>query len=987
MIEKELINEIVAKANILEVISRFREVKKKGASYFCKSPFVDEKTPSCAISERKQIYTDFSSGKNGNVVSYLMDAENMTYIEAIKFLADIVGIVITDSSGKIISDKPKADYENRKANPDEEESGKYYELKEFTILDIKTIFAEKIIKQCEIEFKKANTAIINPTFEQQYAKLLNVLKKYNVHSCSQIRFIKNRVAHIYKSNDRYPIFVFDDKDFFKIYQPKHEEKSMRFLHGGAKPNDYIFGYEQTKKAFNDLKAKEQESEAESDEEEAKKEKQGTKLEAIIECTGERDALNVAALGYEIVCLSSESRIISPGKLANLFGMTKNYYRLPDIDLPGKKSNHDVCMCDLSELYLEIKTIQLPESLKKHKDFRGNACKDVRDYLAYYTPKHFHDLVKIAIPYRFWDMQFSYDKDGNPKKKGGKNAIKYEVNNVHMYNFLTQNGFYRYKTESEKDGFIFIQIKGNIVCEIDYTDIKTFIHNFLEDRKMDVDLRNMFMRSPQLSYASFSQLRFTVLDFTDYGKQEQFLFLKNKTWCVTPTQIIEYKIGGVAKYVWEKEVLDHEVKLLPDFFTVVKDEHWNTLDIQIHNIDCLFFRYLINTSRVHWRLELEERTKDLSEDERQKYLQENKFNIAGPLLSKEEQLEQKLHLINKMYSLGYLMHRYKDPSRPWAIFAMDNRISDEGESHGGSGKSIAYDSIRSLMTSGLLAGRDPKLTENPHVFDCVNKHTDFILVDDCNQYLKFNYFFSAITGALKVNPKNNKQYEIPFSEAPKFAFTSNYTLRDIDSSTERRILYTSFSDYYHHKSGDTYFGRTPKDDLGKNLFLDFNELEWNNYLNFMAQCCKMYMNHEKIDPPMDNVTTRNLLSEMGMSFNAWADVYFSEHGGRLNTFVVKEDAFKDFVSGNKLGWSSQKFTKAIKAWCKLNHLIYDPKDLHNAQGRIIRKAPKTIWKDGVAKTENVTAEMIYIQVPGTEIIKEEETPATEFTTSPQGDLPF
>jgi hypothetical protein len=321
----------------------------------------------------------------------------------------------------------------------------------------------------------------------------------------------------------------------------------------------------------------------------------------------------------------------------------------------------------------------------------------------------------------------------------------------------------------------------------------------------------------------------------------------------------------------------------------------------------------------------------------------------------------------MYSFGYLLHRYKDAAKTWAVYAMDNKISEQGESHGGSGKSIAYKSIRYFMKSVTLEGRNPKLTENAHIYENVTRHTDYILIDDSHEYLKFDFFYSSITGEMSVNPKNNKQYVIPFEDAGKFAFTSNFPIKNADNSTERRLLYTVFSDYYHfNKNNDYREERKVNDDFGKNLFQDFTEEEWNMFINFMAQCLKFYLSVDfKVDPPMDSVTKRTLIAEMGSAFQGWADTYFSPESDRLDKLVSKKDAFKSFVEENKVGWTSQKFTKAMKAWCRFHHYTFDPTPLQNASGRIIRKI------------DNVATEMIYVQTKAILTIE---------TTSPDG-LPF
>ncbi|MEN8156410.1 MAG: DNA primase [Bacteroidota bacterium] len=87
MIDQQTINQIFDTADIVEVISDFVTLKRSGANYKGLSPFSNEKTPSFMVSPAKGIYKDFSSGKGGNVVGFLMEHEKLSYPEALRYLA------------------------------------------------------------------------------------------------------------------------------------------------------------------------------------------------------------------------------------------------------------------------------------------------------------------------------------------------------------------------------------------------------------------------------------------------------------------------------------------------------------------------------------------------------------------------------------------------------------------------------------------------------------------------------------------------------------------------------------------------------------------------------------------------------------------------------------------------------------------------------------------------------------------------------------
>lgn len=99
MISRKTIDEIFSTARVEEVIGEFISLKKSGSNFKGLSPFSNEKTPSFIVSPAKQIWKDFSSGKGGTVVSFLMEHEQYTYPEALTWLARRYQIEIEEDGG------------------------------------------------------------------------------------------------------------------------------------------------------------------------------------------------------------------------------------------------------------------------------------------------------------------------------------------------------------------------------------------------------------------------------------------------------------------------------------------------------------------------------------------------------------------------------------------------------------------------------------------------------------------------------------------------------------------------------------------------------------------------------------------------------------------------------------------------------------------------------------------------------------------------
>lgn len=91
-IPEELIEQIKEQNNIVDIISEDIHLKKTGRNYFGLCPFHNDKSPSLSVSEDKQIYKCFSCGEAGNVITFVMKYKKMSFIEALKYLADKAGI-------------------------------------------------------------------------------------------------------------------------------------------------------------------------------------------------------------------------------------------------------------------------------------------------------------------------------------------------------------------------------------------------------------------------------------------------------------------------------------------------------------------------------------------------------------------------------------------------------------------------------------------------------------------------------------------------------------------------------------------------------------------------------------------------------------------------------------------------------------------------------------------------------------------------------
>ncbi|HET8887247.1 MAG TPA: DNA primase [Salinimicrobium sp.] len=160
MISKNTIDKVFETAQVEEVIADFVNLKKSGSNLKGLSPFSDERTPSFMVSPVKQIWKDFSSGKGGNVVAFLMEHEHFTYPEAIRYLANKYNIEIEET----------VQNEEEKLQADERES--MYLVSEY---------ASKYFQQILHETEKGKAIGLSYFKERGFS--LETIKKFQLGYC------------------------------------------------------------------------------------------------------------------------------------------------------------------------------------------------------------------------------------------------------------------------------------------------------------------------------------------------------------------------------------------------------------------------------------------------------------------------------------------------------------------------------------------------------------------------------------------------------------------------------------------------------------------------------------------------------------------------------------------------------------------------------------------------------------------------------------
>lgn len=178
MISKNTIDQIIARTNVVDVVGDFVKLKKRGSNYLGLCPFHNEKTPSFTVSPAKDIYKCFGCGKSGNSISFIMEHEKYSYVDALKWLAKKYNIEVEETfqtneqreqqqaadSLYIINNFAKDFFSNILFHTDE---GRDIGLAYFK----ERGFREEVIKKFELGFSPSQRdAFTNAALEKQYSK-------------------------------------------------------------------------------------------------------------------------------------------------------------------------------------------------------------------------------------------------------------------------------------------------------------------------------------------------------------------------------------------------------------------------------------------------------------------------------------------------------------------------------------------------------------------------------------------------------------------------------------------------------------------------------------------------------------------------------------------------------------------------------------------------------------------------------------------------
>lgn len=787
-------------------------------------------------------------------------------------------------------------------------------------------------------------------FVKDISDKLSEYNFYSVKSYSRVVFnskTDRNALMTCKASETWPIFAYtpDQNEWVKLYTPHDKEHKHGYL--GTKPTRYVHGLERLHKMWNasmhDFDERIKKSESEYEKLQLDKEKIEFKLDAVFIASGGSDGLNIASLGYNAIWLNSEGEQLNYEEYTWLTKYCKALYNLPDIDKPGLKYAYE-----LAEKYWSLKSIFLP---KKIAEKNG---KDFRDWMRFNSQMDFR-----SIQYAFSQMCNGALKMKFFERNSKTKALKIKPSYLHY--FLKVKGFHIYYPEkqfinrSAEQDFIFVRVNDNIVYQEFPNTMRKFCELYMIEKGQPVEVIDLIKSTTAFTDKNLMSLDPIALNFENFTHDSQQYYFDNVFAEVTAEKI-EYKTyKNLNTYVWNDKIVRHTLVKndLSPFFEYYKDENGKHR-VNILRKDCEYMNFKINTSRVHWRKELEEHFAHDPEAGK-KYHEENRFRLTSDHLSDEENNEQETHFLSKVFAVGYMLHKAKIRSFARMLYIMDNaeKESDE-ERNGGSGKSMIMDGVDCLLRNRFrVDGMNENLQTDRFLWDGVTKETDYILIEDLAAKYDIQFLYNVITSSITVNQKHSSPFELDFFIAPKIALTRNFGLRNLVRATLRRILFITTSDYYHPLSHGYNEERRVSHDFGHDLFAwPKDSKQPSIHFAYLLQCLQFYLKHRsnEILSPSGNIDINNMHAAIGDQFKDWADNYFVETIqdpedpdnpeakilGTLNEYVLRANMQESYAKvAGKYAKTSRNFKESLKLYCKLRGWELNPKDLCDENGHIKR----------------------------------------------------
>ena len=405
-ISNEVMNEIRNKTDIVDVISKYVNLTKKGKNYFGVCPFHDDHSPSMSVSPEKQIYTCFSCGASGNVFTFVADFEKISFTEAVRLLGEKVGINIGTNIS--VSNK-KDEYFDIYST-----ANKFYQNSLFTNLGKNAI---EYLDKRHIDKDTIKKFGIGLSIQKVSLTEYLINKKYSIDKLVDVGLTNENGHDIFINRIMFPIYdlsgnpvafsgrIYNTKDTSKYINTKETDK--------FKKGKILYNYHIAKEHLK-------------------------KNDSVIIMEGQMDVIRASTIGVNN-CIATMGTALTRDHKSIIKNMTNNVILCFDGDSAGEKATISAIEL-LEDTGIDIKIVRLPndmdpdeyiikegkdsflyqisnatnlidykmELLKKNKDF-GN-IKDISSYVNSALKELVYEKDDIVVELNLKKLATSFDID-------------------------------------------------------------------------------------------------------------------------------------------------------------------------------------------------------------------------------------------------------------------------------------------------------------------------------------------------------------------------------------------------------------------------------------------------------------------------------------------------------------------------------------------------------------------------------------------------
>ena len=433
----------------------------------------------------------------------------------------------------------------------------------------------------------------------------------------------------------------------------------------------------------------------------------------------------------------------------------------------------------------------------------------------------------------------------------------------LYDFLGQSGFGNYfaddRNKKNTDPII-VKTTQNIVSPVNVgylLDItKSYILMNSQNELTGKILDSLHKKTALFNDKNLKLLPTLNLDFISDAPDCGYFFFQNCIVKVAADNVKILRYEDFDQYVWEKSIIPIDFELI---------------DLPSLEINSDFLKFL----------------KDLT------IVDDNESSVS------------RFRALSS--AVGYLLHRYKDPTTTKAIILMDVFI--DGMPNGGSGKTLLVNSIGKIRNLSIVDGKKYDQKEW-FGLSSVELDTEVLLFDDVERNFNFELIFPLMTTGMYIRRKYKNHTFVPFDKSPKVAITTNYAINGESSSFRRRKFEFEVSATY---SADY----TPRDKFGRNFFDDWDQNDWILFYNTMFHFLQIFLKEGLIESEPINLQLTKLINRTSEEFVDWANCSI-----RLSIQYDKSLLFDMFVNDypdyrNRL--RQRDFTYWLRYWGKSKNL--------------------------------------------------------------------